>query len=132
MSDPRNLESADLVKEIHALRDDMERMAARMVELSQTLYSKVRRAPSDDYTARYVTFANAWTRFGSMVDGGIRRTSGVARLVASIQQEKIEASEEADRKQREALRAQRAPKQTATAPDLVELYGEEMVNYAAR
>ncbi len=129
--DPRNLESVEIVMEIQSLRDDMERLSARMVELSQALYSKVRRAPADDYTSRYVTFANAWTRFGSMIEGGIRRTSSATRLVETIPREKMEAEEKTAR---DAKLAERKPK---AAPDhgqadLVSLYGEEMVNHAAR
>ena len=126
--DPRNLESAEIVQEIHVVRDEMDRLAARMVELSQSLYSKVRRAPADDYTSRYVTFANAWTRFGSMVDGGLRRTAGVSRLVANIRREQVEAEEKAER---EATQEKRVEQQTAST-DLVELYGQEMVTYAAK
>ena len=126
--DPRNLESAEIVQEIHVVRDEMDRLAARMVELSQSLYSKVRRAPADDYTSRYVTFANAWTRFGSMVDGGLRRTASVSRLVANIRREQVEAEEKAER---EATQEKRVEPQTAST-DLVELYGQEMVTYAAK
>ena len=126
--DPRNLESAEIVQEIHVVRDEMDRLAARMVELSQALYSKVRRAPADDYTSRYVTFANAWTRFGSMVDGGLRRTASVSRLVANIRREQVEAEEKAER---EATQEKRVEPQTAST-DLVELYGQEMVTYAAK
>jgi hypothetical protein len=123
--DPRTLESADLVREIHATRDEMNRLAARMVELSQVLYSRVRRAPADDFTSRYLAFANAWTRFGGMVDGGLRRTSGVTRLVESIQREKAEVESEGQKVKPVAPPA-------SPAPDLVELYGQEMVNHAAR
>lgn len=126
--DPRNLESAEIVQEIHVVRDEMDRLAARMVELSQSLYSKVRRAPADDYTSRYVTFANAWTRFGSMVDGGLRRTASVSRLVANIRREQVEAEE---KDEREATQEKRVEPQTAST-DLVELYGQEMVTYAAK
>ena len=131
--DPRTLESAEIVKEIHSVRDEMDRLAARMVELSQALYSKVRRAPADGFTSRYVTFANAWTRFGSMVDGGIRRTASVSRLVETIRREQVEAEEHAEQEARQAekraAQQQAAPQAT---PDLVELYGQEMVSHAAR
>lgn len=127
--DPRTLESAEIVKEIHSVRDDMERLSTRMVELSQALYSKVRRAPTDDFTGRYVTFANAWMRFGSMVEGGIRRTSGATRLVETIHREKREAEEQANR---EARLAEKRFKPTPEQADLVSLYGEEMVNHATR
>lgn len=130
--DPRTMACEELVQEIHTLREDMERTASRMVELAQSLYSKVRRSPSDEYTSRYITFANAWTRFGSMVDGGIRRTAGVTRLVSTIQREQQEAREEAERK--EQLRSARvsAEAKPTVQPDLVELYGEEMVTRATR
>jgi hypothetical protein len=124
--DPRNLENAEIVREIHSLRDDMERLSARMVELSQILYGKVKRAPSDDFTARYVAFANAWTRFGSMVVGGIRRTSSATRLVETVAREKREAEEMAAR---EVPMPKKRPS-TNGPTDLVALYGEEMVNRA--
>lgn len=130
--DPRMMASEELVQEIYALRQDMERTASRMVELAQTLYSKVRRSPSGEYTSRYLTFANAWTRFGSMVDGGIRRTSGVSRLVDTIPQEQQEAVQEAARKEASLQLAQKkaVKKQASVQPDLVELYGEDMVTRA--
>ena len=130
--DPRNLESVEIVREIHSVRDEMDRLAARMVELSQALYSKVRRAPADDYTGRYVTFANAWTRFGSMVDGGLRRTSSVSRLVETIRREQAEAEEHAEREARLADKRAAREAETSASPDLVELYGQEMVSHAAR
>jgi len=118
-------EHDDLVREIHVLRDDMERIAVRMVELSQRLYGKVRREQADSYTARYIVFANAWTRFGSMVEGGIRRTKGVSRIMAGVAREKQEAVEQVEKP------VVQRPVETPES-DLVELYGEEMVKYAAR
>ena len=127
--DPRNLDQDQIVAEIHSLRDDMGRLASRMVELSQVLHGKTRRTPADEFTARYVTFANAWTRFGSMVESGIRRTGGVTRIVVTAQREKAEALQKAE----QAARTVVPPvKQASTQPDLIELYGEEMVKYAAR
>lgn len=113
-----------LVHEIHVLRDDMERMAIRMVELSQKLHGRVRRAPADDYTARYVMFANAWTRFGAMVEGAIRRTRGVTRLVSGVPQERLEASAK-------EVEKPIVPPPVQASTDLAELYGEEMVKYVA-
>ena len=131
MQDPRSLEAAEIVQELQALRGEMQRCASRMFDLSQTLYSKVRRAPSDDYTSRYVTFANSWSRFASMVDSSLRRTSGAIRLVETIQQEKVAKEEEqAERLAQERLRQKRVEASNPT-PDLAELYGHEMVSYVA-
>jgi len=124
----------DLVREIQSVREDMEKLASRMVELSQTLYQRVRKSPVDDYTSRYVAYANAWTRFGSMVDGGIRRTAGVNRLVAAIHRDRVEAEDAAQRQaQKERARLAREGRRSVTTDtDLISLYGEEMVNHAAR
>ena len=140
--DPRNLDpdqivaethslrdDTQVVEEIHSLRDDMSRLAIRMVELSQGLQGKTRRRPTDEFTAPYVMFANTWTRFGAMVESGVRRTGGVTRLVVTAQRERAAAIQKAERGARHVL----APvKQASTQPDLIELYGEEMVKYAAR
>ena len=134
-SDPSRLEHDEIVQEIQSVKTEMERLAARMVELSQVLYRGVRRAPSDDYTSRYIAFANAWTRFGSMVDGGLRRTSGVTRLVTSIHQERLDAEESTRIKEaRDRVQVERKATKSsvATSTDLISLYGEEMVNHAGR
>lgn len=124
--DPRQMTAEEIVQEVYLLRDGMEKTAQRIVELSQTLYSKVRRTPADDYTSRFILFANTWTRLGAMVEGGIRRTASTTRIIDGVKREKREA---------EVKEATKPPtpkpvKPSATTP-LAELYGEEMVNHAA-
>jgi hypothetical protein len=123
--DPRQMSAEEIVQEIHLLRDSVGKTAHRIVELSQTLYSKVRRTPADDYTARFVLFANTWLRLGAMVEGGIRRTSSTTRIIEGVHREKREA---------EVHESAKKPKLVPTPPvtltPLAELYGEEMVNHA--
>lgn len=128
--DPRHMTYDEVVQEFDSLREEMGRTANRMVELSQSLYGRVRSTPSDEYTSRYVTFANSWTRLGQMVEGALHRTNGVMRLMDQIKREKVAASEKEER-EKEAARRRPAPP-TTDQPDLVELYGQEMVNYASR
>lgn len=122
----------EVVQEFGSLREEMGRTAIRMVELSQSLYGRVRSSTSDEYTSRYVTFANSWLRFGQMVEGALHRTNGAMRLVEQIRREKVAASEKEEREKEELRRRPVATSVASSQPDLVELYGEEMVNYAAR
>jgi hypothetical protein len=116
----------EIILEVHRLRDEIESRSRRVVELSQTLYNQVRRQP-DDYTSRFVVFANTWVRFGSMVEGGIRRTGTTTRLIEGVRKEIREAKEQAD-----AVKAKPKPERRQDhLSSLVELYGEEMVSDAA-
>lgn len=122
--DPRRLSIDEIVQEIQALRGEMDRTAVRMGELSQLLLGKVRRTPADDYTSRYLAFANAWLRLGSMVEGGVRRTANVSRLIVAIERERAEKT---DTKPKPVK-----PSTPTPTTDLVALYGEEMVSNAEK
>jgi hypothetical protein len=128
LRDPRSMSHDEIVAEIQTLRGELERNCTRLVELSMGLYNKARRGPSDDYTSRYLSFASNWTRFAQMVEGALQRTGSSFRLIESVRREQQQV-EEAPRPQRSARK-----KASTSQPssDLVELYGPEMVTYAAR
>lgn len=131
--DPRRMTYDEIVQEIHGLKAEMERAVTRVVELSLALHSRVRQNQSDEYATRYLSFANTWTRFGQMVEASLQRTGSVSRLVKTIAADKQAAADDGERQQRqEARRAKKSAPRQQTTPDLVELYGEEMVTNAAR
>lgn len=125
--DPRSMSYDEIVQEVQTLKHDMERATNRVVELSLTLYSRVRQTPSDDYSSRYLSFANTWTRLGQMVEASLHRTGGAFRLMETVRRDKQDVQEE---------RPVRTPRKKAASQspttDLSELYGAEMVTNASR
>ncbi len=131
--DPRRMTYDEIVQEIHGLKADLERSVTRVVELSLALHSRVRQNQTDEYAPRYLAFASTWTRFGQMVEASLQRTTSAFRLVGSIEADKKAAADDDARQQRQAARqAKKSASRQTPAPDLVELYGEEMVTHAAR
>ena len=126
--DPRSMTFDEIVREIQSLKTEMERTNSRIVELALALYSKVRQTPADDHSHKYLTFANTWTRLGQMVEASLHRTGTVTRLIEAVRREKKEAEDAP--KTPKPSRKKAAPESTPS--DLVELYGAEMVNHAAR
>lgn len=130
--DPRRMTYDEIVREILGLKSDMERTTARIVELSLVLYSRIRQSPSDEYSNRYLSFANTWTRLGQMVEASLQRTSSAGRLIESVKRDKEVASDEQERQDKKARESKKAAPRQAPMPDLMELYGEEMVTNASR
>jgi hypothetical protein len=81
---PQALTNEEIIAEISGLRDEIERKGTRVHELSNALYRRVRKAPADDTTAIYLTYANAWMRFSGMVSQGITRTAGAVRILKRL------------------------------------------------
>jgi hypothetical protein len=77
----------DIVAEIRMLREAIDTDARRIFELSQALYRMTRQQPADDSTVPYRNYANAWSRFASMVGLGLRRTNTSDRVLAMLKPE---------------------------------------------
>lgn len=127
--DPRSMSYDEITREIQTLKGDLERTVNRVLELSLAMYGKVRQTPSDEYSTRYLSFANTWTRFSQMVEVSLQRTGSAFRLIDTIKQEQREAEQEAARPARPS-RKKVAPQPYSS--DLSELYGTEMVTNASR
>ena len=74
----------EIVLEIRGLQQDVQSKSVRIQGLSQALYRRVRKAPVDDDTSVYITYANAWTRFAGMVQQGVTRTTHTARVLKRL------------------------------------------------
>jgi len=105
--------------EILGLQGEIQTKGSRIHELAQTLYQRVRRAPADDSTAIYITYANAWTRFAGMVSLGAVRTSRVARVLRRLPPK----MEHADRPE-QARRLVKPQERAAPAEALIAMYDE--------
>lgn len=129
--DPRSMTYDEIAQEIQSLKGDLEGTINRVLELSLAMYGKVRQTPADDYSSRYLTFANNWTRFGQMVEATLHRTSSAFRLIESARQDKRDA-EEAQEAATARTARQNRKKMPSPPSDLSELYGAEMVTNASR
>jgi len=145
MKDPKTMEYPEIIGEIQALRTTLREKGQRIFELTRILHDRVRKQGADDYTSRYLAFAQANVRFVGGMEQGLQRIASIDRLVGTIQKEQKEAEEQVLRekreKERQVLREKREkerPKkrgyEASASPlaDLTELFGQEMIEDAAR
>lgn len=101
-----SLNADELHAEAAKIRKEIVASAERLTKVCETLYTMVRRNPSDD-TSAFVSIANANKRFSGSVLQGAKRTESVDRiLIASrrASQEEQERREQLEaRKKRAAL-----------------------------
>ncbi len=133
---PSQMEPDAIVKEIQALRADMQKGTERMFELSRVLYSKVRRDTRPD-TAALILYANAWTRFSGAMGQGLRRTASTDRVLRAA---RLQEQERQEQEERQRLLEERRREQAEAAAthiygsdldmedDLVALYGQEVTH----
>jgi hypothetical protein len=82
---PPQLMSPDaIIAEIGELRGELDVRLTRIHALAQGLYHQVRRAPADDNTSVYITYANAWMRFAGMVNQGVLRTASASKVLRRL------------------------------------------------
>lgn len=131
MRDPKGMSYPEIIGEIQSLRGAMREKGQRIYELSRILQDRVRKAGADDYTARYLAFIQANTRFVGGLEQGLQRVASVDRLVGTIQKEQNDAEE---REKREQEKPRRRDYSSPTSPlaDLSALFGQEMIDDAAR
>ena len=110
----------EIILEISGLRDEIEAKGVRIYTLAQTLYQRVRRAPADDTTAIYMTYANAWTRFAGMVSQGAVRTASISRVLRRLPP-KASQTEEPEKK----VVVVKASEEASPAEALITMYDEE-------
>lgn len=138
---PARLSDDEIIEEIRSLRQDLDRTARRVLELSNVLGSRASsaRREGDLVGSATLAYANAWTRVGAMVGQATQRASSTERLVDQtrkrVQQDRERKAVDDQRKQRrEAARATirhpGAPE--SPADDLMELYGKEVMNGIGR
>ena len=126
---PATMTPEEMVLEMQELQQGLTRGAVRIHELSRFLYQRVRRAPADDTTSIYVTYANALTRFSGVVQQGIGRLKSAERVLGMLPKaEREETPPPAPRREPETgAAARRSPLE-----DLMDLYGQEMTNASER
>lgn len=119
--------------DLRLLRDRFDRATAR-VEAPETL--RPLQAAIDGLVHQlevhtevvpvYTMFANSWKRFAGSMHAGLRRASNINRLVVQVQQKHGLTNQP----QRATPPSPTASATSSGVDDLVELYGEETVNYA--
>jgi hypothetical protein len=87
--------------------------------------AKVQLAGHDEIAPVYALYANAWRRLASSMYQGGRRMASVNRMVSQVQQKQGLTVETAPPTPKDE-----PPSPTEAVEDLLELYGEDTVNYA--
>jgi hypothetical protein len=130
MQNPATMPFPEILREIQSLRASMRADGRRIHELSRILQERVRRQETDEFTSRYVAYANACIRFAGGVEQGAQRTASFDKVVGTIEREQKQAVE----KQEEDTKRAKQPKLRASASggmaDLVSLFGQEMIDAA--
>lgn len=135
MHNPATMEYPEILKEIQSLRASMRADGRRIHELSVVLQTRVRRAEKDDFSPRYIAYANACIRFAGGVEQAAVRTASFDRVVGTIVQEQEQAAEKLEQdaknaKAKEAKAAKLRPPASGGMADLVSLFGQEMIDAA--
>lgn len=78
---PETMAPAEIISEISMIQRGLKGRLARIHELSQCLYRRVRRAKPDDNTTIYLQYANAWIRFSGMANQGALRTAHASKVL---------------------------------------------------
>jgi hypothetical protein len=117
---PTIMTPEEIILEIKSLRDEIEIKSVRIHTLAQTLYQRVRRAPADDTTAIYMTYANAWTRFAGMVSQGSARTASISKVLRRLPPKASQAEEPKKEVVAKATNAEEA----SPAEALITMYDE--------
>lgn len=122
---PLYMDAPAIIEEIREIRERVDGDARRIYELSQALHQRTRRNPTDTSTSAFLMYANAWTRFAGMVAQGLRRTVTAERVIVPA----MEAPQEPPPKPR-VKDSKESPIRSPLPvhDDLVELFGEELVN----
>jgi hypothetical protein len=114
-----------MIAEIREIRERIDQDARRIYELSQALHQRARRNPAGSTTPAFIMYSNAWTRFAGMVAQGMRRTVTAERVIVPAMEEKPEPPVKPKLKEPKG-KVYRSP--LPVNDDLVELFGEELVN----
>jgi len=126
MLNPSTMTYTEILGEIQSRRASMRAEGKRIFELSRILQDRVRRAGADEFSARYLNYANACIRFVGGVEQAGQRTASFDRTVATIEKER-----EAAEKSRQA-QAKPKPQRLVTQgmTDLASIFGQEMIDAA--
>ncbi len=121
-----------IVEEIAKLKEAIGVSAQKIVDLSKSLHSQTRRASTDANTSAYITYSNAWMRFAGALSQGLKRTEMTDRMLKRTKEETDRQAQEVAKKaavaKQKELKAIKLAAQKAPFGDLIELYGEEMVD----
>lgn len=120
---PDHMNTEEVVAEITSLQDETNARAFRLHELADSLSRRTRRAPVDDNTAIYITYANAITRFAGAVAQVSARTVRAAKVLNRLAPKRTE-SPKAEKVARSTPKASPSPMES-----LISSYvGEPLVN----
>ena len=121
--DDHNESYMKTVEEISRIREEILERGRRLQILASDLHREVRRQPSDENTAIYMTYSNSVLRYAGMVEQASVRTERTARILQRLTpNHELEAVKRASREQAE--RKARASQTTETPVDyLIRLYG---------
>ena len=137
MKTPTTMTYPEIILEIQNTRASMRADGRRIHELCSILQTRVRRAEKDDFSSRYIAYANACIRFVGGVEQAAVRTASFDRVVGTIVKEQEQAAEKLaqdakDAKAKDAKAAKLRPPEAGGMADLVSLFGQEMIDDAAR
>jgi len=95
---PDRMSYEEIVDEVATLQDEVKVRAVRTHELGASLYRRIRRSPSDDSTAIYITYANAVTRFAGAVSQLSARTLRTAKVLDRLPPKQAETTQTPERR----------------------------------
>lgn len=104
----RNNESPELLRRLQATATEIQRQLDAHNEIVPV----------------YTMFANGWKRFAGSIHSGLRRTASIGRIVQQVQQ-KHGVNDVAEARPQPPVTPQAAQ---TSASELIELYGEEMID----
>jgi len=87
---PDSMPTEEVILEVSALQDEIHVRALRAHELGNSLHRRVRRNPTDDNTAIYLTYANAIVRFAGAISQVSARTTRTAKVLERLSQKTAE------------------------------------------
>jgi len=90
LQNPDHMSSEEVFSEISSLQTEIRVRGVRLHHLARSLYQRARRAPSDDSTAIYITYANTVTKFAGAVEQILRRNDRTARILKLLPEKVIE------------------------------------------
>ncbi len=120
-----------IVERIQAARQNVDVAVAQLQEASMELRAVCRRN-FDEASSSYLVFANSHLRLAGALNQGVKRAASMDRIltIAAREREDAKARQEEFRRQQEVRAHARLVQklQLPTDDDLVELYGEDMID----
>ena len=114
----------EISQEISGLQKGVEERATRIHALAQAIQHQVRRAPVDDNTSIYISYAKAWDRFAGLVSQGSSRTASINRLLKTLAKPDVVRKPIEKPVIKTAIAVQVPEEETTPMEDLLAIYHE--------